>query len=262
MNQEATTKMPAGVGNAYAFQVFNTMSFFIVLGTPMILFFKHLGVSATVLGIVVAMPPLLNILQIPAADLVERTGYRTFMLRGWTLRTLLILLMAVVAILPEKIDRTTRIALMLFVLFLYNASRGISVCAFLPWITKWIPEPVRGRYLSRDQMCTALAVLGTTTVTAWLFHGVTGNGVYAGMFAASFVAGMLSLWFLRRIPDVPVEVTPSGGRVPWKEILAFPPFRRLLVYNVVFQAAMAGGGCFGCRCCATGMRFRTGRFWR
>jgi sugar phosphate permease len=207
--------MPAGVGNAYAFQIFNTASYFIALGTPMILFFKHLGVSATVLGIVVAMPPLLNILQIPAADLVERTGYRTFMLRGWTLRTLMILFMAVVAILPEKIDRTTRLALMLFLLFLYNASRGISSCAFLPWITQWIPEALRGRYVSRDQMCGALAVLGTMAVTAWLFHGVTGSGVYGGILAASFVAGMLSLWFLRRIPDVPVPKPAAGtGRVP------------------------------------------------
>jgi hypothetical protein len=59
--------MPAGVGNAYAFQVFNTTSFTIVVGMPMILFFKSLEVSATVLGIVIALPALLNVLQIPAA---------------------------------------------------------------------------------------------------------------------------------------------------------------------------------------------------
>jgi MFS family permease len=237
--------MPVGVGNAYAFQVFNTASFFLAIGTPMVLFFKHWQVSATVLGIVVAMPPLLNILQIPAADWVERTGYRTFMLRGWTLRTLLILGMALVAILPEKIDRTTRIALMLFLLFLYNASRGISSCAFLPWITQWIPEGLRGRYLSGDQMSTALAVLGTTAVTAWFFRGVAGSVAFAGMFAASFVAGMVSLMFLRKIPDVPVpQSTAGGGRVPWKEIVFHPPFFRLLVYNVVFQVALAGGGLF------------------
>ena len=237
-------KMPAGVRNAYAFQVFNTMSFFIAIGTPMVLFFKHLQVSATVLGIVVAMPPLLNILQIPAADWVERTGYRKFMLSGWTLRTLLILGMAVVAVLPEKFDRATRMALMLFLLFLYNASRGVSSCAFLPWMTQWIPEGLRGRYLSRDQMSTALAVMGTTAVTAWFFRDVAGNGAFAGMFAGSFVAGMVSLLFLQRIPDVPVPQTSREGRVPWREIIFHPPFFRLLVYNVVFQTAMAGGGLF------------------
>src|ERR1700693_232343 len=83
-------RMPAGIGNAYAFQVFNTVSFSIVLGTPMILYFKHLEASATVLGIVAALPNLLNILQIPAAQFVEQVGYRAFVLRGWSVRSLVL----------------------------------------------------------------------------------------------------------------------------------------------------------------------------
>ena len=166
MTEHPQPKMPAGIGNAYAFQVFNTISFSIVLGMPMILFFKHLGASATILGIVIALPSLLNILQIPAAPLVDKVGYRAFVLRGWTARCFIILGMAVVAFLPAKIDRTTRIGLMLFLLFGYNASRGFSVCGFLPWITQLIPERLRGRYLSRHQMSTAVALLGTMAGTA------------------------------------------------------------------------------------------------
>src|SRR5277367_2917298 len=109
MSGENPTKMPHGVLNAYAFQVFNTMSFTIVLATPMILYFKRLGASATVLGIVLALPQLLNILQIPAARFVESMGYRAFVLRGWTLRAAFILAMAGVAALPEKFNSLTRI---------------------------------------------------------------------------------------------------------------------------------------------------------
>ena len=78
--------MPEGVWNAYLFQVFNTVSFTIVSSTPMLLYFKKLGASATVLGIVMALPELMNILQIPAAQFVEKMGYRAFVLRGWTVR--------------------------------------------------------------------------------------------------------------------------------------------------------------------------------
>ena len=95
--------MPPGIGNAYVFQVFNTISFSIVLGTPMILWFKALGASATVLGIVASLPPLLTVLQIPAAQFVEQVGYRAFVVRGWTIRSVFILGMAVVAALPVKI---------------------------------------------------------------------------------------------------------------------------------------------------------------
>lgn len=236
--------MPAGIGNAYAFQVFNTISFTIVVGMPMILFFKHLGVTATVLGIVMALPALLNVLQIPAAPLVERVGYRAFVLRGWMARTFVILGMAGVAFLPERIDRATLIALMLFLLFVYNASRGFSVCGFLPWLTQMVPEPLRGRYLSRDQMAIALAMLGTMLVTTWLLRGVTGTAVFGWMFVGAFVAGMVSLFFLRRIPDVPVPVTPKSGAgpVPWKAMLVHPPFFRLVVYDVVVLVALTGSG--------------------
>jgi MFS family permease len=235
--------MPAGIGHAYAFQVFNTMSFSIVVGMPMVLFIKSLEVSATVLGLVMALPPLLNVLQIPAAQFVERFGYRNFVLKGWTTRTFVILAMAGVAVLPGKIDRTTRLALMLFLLFVYNASRGISACGFLPWLTQLVPEALRGRYLSRDQMATALAMLGTMTATAWFTHDAAGTARYAWMFVVAFLAGLLSLTFLSRIPDVPVpESNRSRGPVPWRALTLHPPFLRLLIYDVVLLVALAGGG--------------------
>jgi MFS family permease len=237
--------MPVGVGNAYAFQVFNTVSFTIVLSTPMLLYFKKLGASATVLGIVLALPALLNILQIPAAQFVEKIGYRSFALRGWTLRAALILGMAAVAMLPERIEPLTRIALLLFLLFVFNASRGISLCSFLPWVTHWIPEDVRGRYLSRDQISSALATLGTMIVATFYVRHPEARFGYGLLFFASFVTAIVSLWFLRRIPDVPVPPRPtSRENVPYKEMLLHPPFFKLLVYDVVFLSGLAGGTVF------------------
>ena len=241
----AETRMPAGLGNAYAFQVFNTISFSIVLGTPMILYFKHLEASATVLGIVAALPNLLNILQIPAAQFVEQVGYRAFVLRGWSIRSLFILAMTAVPLLPVKIDLTTRIALMLFLLFAYNASRGISLCGFLPWVTHLVPEGVRGKYVSRDQMSGMLATLVTTLATAFYLGRSASSGAYAALFCASFVGGIVSVVFLLRIPDVPVSHTAHGdGTVPWREMLTYSPFRRLMFYNVVINIAFGASGVF------------------
>jgi MFS family permease len=242
--------MPHGVGNAFAFQVFNTMSFTIVLSTPMLLYFKRLDASATVLGIVVALPNLLNILQIPAAQFVEKMGYRAFVLRGWLVRALFILAMALVPLLPAKIDATTRIALMLFLLFAYNASRGISLCGFLPWVTHWIPEPVRGRYVSRDQMWSAVATLVTMILAAVYLTKPEARLSYAFLFLASSVTALVSLLFLRRIPDVPVPQrdsqagTPVPPNVPWKEMLLYPPFLKILIYDGVLLTALAGSSVF------------------
>jgi MFS family permease len=237
--------MPEGVGNAYAFSVFNTISFSIALTTPMMLFFKSLGASATVLGIVMALPPLLTVLQMPAAQFVERVGYRSFVLRGWTTRSVFIFGMAMVALLPERIPAATRMALMLFLLFVFNVSRGISLCGWLPWITQLIPEAVRGRFISRDQMSSALAMLGTMLGVALFLKSASGRLAYGAIFFASFVAAGISLLFLRRIPDVPAPAREGAAESPpWMAMLLYRPFLALLVFDVIILVAFAGGGVF------------------
>lgn len=239
---QTTEQLPKGARNGFGFAVFNTVSFGLTLGAPMMLYFKHLGASATVLGIVAALSPLLLVLQIPAADYVERFGYRAFVLRGWALRTVFILGMAAVPVLPATVTAATRMVLMLFLLFLFNVSRGISVCGWLPWLTQWIPESVRGRYLSREQLCSTLSMLGVTALSAWWLGPGAGAGTYGALFLMAFAGGLLSLVFLRQIPDVPVPPeSRSAGAPPWREMLLYPPFLKLLLFNVVVLAAMAGG---------------------
>jgi len=48
LNKENET-LPAGLSNAYLFAMFNALSFQIVLNSPMVLYAKSLGASATIL---------------------------------------------------------------------------------------------------------------------------------------------------------------------------------------------------------------------
>jgi len=76
--------------------IFNAFSFQAVIQGPMILFAKSLGASATVLGLVTGMTPLLVTFQIPAADYVAKVGYRRFVYAGWGTRVMFIFVMALV----------------------------------------------------------------------------------------------------------------------------------------------------------------------
>jgi hypothetical protein len=99
----------------------------------------------------------LNILQIPAAQFVEKTGYRAFVLRGWMLRALFVLAVAMVPLLPARFNAPTRIALMLFLLFAYNASRGISLCGLVNRMRQRARRHCAGsspRYPYRERQCT------------------------------------------------------------------------------------------------------------
>src|SRR5438445_13766337 len=79
---------PAGLHNAFLFSTFNALSFQIVLSSPMVLYAKTLGASATVLGIIAGMMPLLVIFQIPAASHIPRLGFKRFVYAAWGTRVL------------------------------------------------------------------------------------------------------------------------------------------------------------------------------
>jgi hypothetical protein len=233
---------PIGLHNAYLFAGFNALSYQIVLSSPMVLYAKTLGASATILGVISGMMPLLVIFQIPAASYIPRLGFKRFVYAGWGTRVMFIFVIALVPLAGVFLNALNRLALMLILLFCFNLSRGISSCAWLPWITALVPESLRGKYLARDAAVQNSCSFATFLVAAAVLSGRPGRWQYAGLFAFSAVAGAISLSFLKRIPDavLPEELKRSRQPVPWLSMLGHPPFRKLL-WAVASWAVAYGG---------------------
>ncbi|MGA2866674.1 MAG: MFS transporter [Verrucomicrobiota bacterium] len=248
-NQTDTLRAPAepvsfppGLHNAYLFSTFNAFSYQVVLNSPMVLYAKTLGASATVLGIIAGMMPLLVIFQIPAASYIPRLGFRRFVYAGWGTRVMFIFGMALVPLSGGFLEAKTLLALMLMLLFCFNLSRGISSCAWLPWITALVPARLRGKYLARDAAVQNLASFVTFLIAAACLAGPSRPWQFAILFGFSATMGAVSLSFLKRIPDVamPEEVRTSQGPVPWLAMVVHPPFRKLLVTLVGYSVAYGG----------------------
>ena len=227
---------------AYLFAVFNALSFQMILNSPMVLYAKSLGATATVLGIIAGMMPLLVIFQIPAASHVSRIGYKKFVFAGWGTRVLFIFGMALVPLTGGFLNASTRLALLLALLFGFNLSRGISSCAWLPWITSLVPERLRGHYLARDAACVNLSSAVTFLFAALCLGSDPAPWQFAVLFGFSALMGMTSLTFLKRMPEGETveETRVSAAPVPWREIAAYPPFRKLLWLNIAWSAAYGG----------------------
>lgn len=209
----------------------------------MVLYAKSLGASATTLGIIAGMMPLLVIFQIPAAAYVPRIGYKKFVYGGWGIRVLMIGIMALVPMTAAFLNESARLALVLALSFLFNLSRGISSCAWLPWITALIPPQLRGRYLAGDAACMNAASCLTFLIAGALLGDTPNAWQFTAIFAFSALGGFVSLEFLKRIPDAPVSDDPAAGSkqsVPWAELASYEPFRKLLLMNVAWSLAVGG----------------------
>ncbi len=236
---------PRSFFNAHVFQFFNAVAFQVMMGAPIIVYAKSIGASSTVLGIIAAFTPLMTVFQLPAAQHLERYGYREFVLMGWSLRTIFIFVVAAIPLMGF-LDNPTKMAVVLAALFLFNLLRGISSTAWMPWITALVPENTRGRFLSIDQFFMYGGCLVSLLVSALVMTGDVNSWEFTLVFLVSAAGGTASLWFIRRIPDVPHgEATRrSSQRVPWRAILGYVPFRELIIFNLLYMAVIGSLGVF------------------
>lgn len=236
---------PPGSLNFNGFSFFNAVTFQIVLGAPVILYAKSLGASSLVLGTIASLTPLLSILQLVAARFLHRTGYRRFALAGWGARTAFVLLLTAVPVLPG-LAAETRLMLVAAALFCFNLLRGFAAGAWLPWLTALVPEDVRGRFLSRDNAFMHFGCLAALLVSAWVMTGTVEAVEYTGVFAIGLLSAVISLWFIGRIPDAqsPEERQHSGTPVPWRAMLRYPPFARLLWFTTFYMVVIGSLGVF------------------
>ncbi len=240
-NSTTNSPAPVGLGNVFSFAAFNALSFQMIIGSPMVLYAKTLNASATTLGLIAGMLPILVILQIPAARFVDSTGYKKFVLSGWSVRTVFVALMAVVPFTGTFFSPTARLGIVLGLLLGFNVSRGISSCGWLPWITSIIPARSRGKYLTREGSMVNLASFGAFWLAALVLGSDPQPWRFACLFLFSAVCGAISLLFLRAIPEEKrIETLEASPRPLLSTMLADRPFRRLLEMNVFW--ALANGG--------------------
>jgi MFS family permease len=241
-------ELPKQIRNAYWFQGLNAASYQICLGSPLILFARELGAPAVVLGILAGLSPLTSVLQLVVARYAERIGYRNLMVRGWSSRVAVLIFLVALPFATPYVGAGVAVYALLAIMLVFTVSRATAVCSWMPWITSIVPKPLRGFYLSRDRMSIAVATLSALAIsgTVLLGHSMLG---YATIFCLSFLMGLASLYFLRRIPEpparpaAPTEPAASEG-VSWRTVIADRGFRRLILFSVSVQAAVASTGTF------------------
>ena len=240
-----STDCPKGSFNAHWFAFFNALTFQIIIGTPLFLYAKSIGASSTVLGLLAAATPLMTMLQLPAAKYLPVFGYRRFVLMGWSARTVIIFIVALIPILGF-LDNATKLTVLVFCILVFNMMRGAASAAWMPWIALLIPEEARARFLSRDQIFMYGGSLLALLVSALMIGGEVSVYEFSLVFLLSGLAGGVALYFIKKIPDVhaPEAMEKSAVAVPWRTIFFYPPFFALLLFNMLFVFEVGSLGVF------------------
>ncbi len=239
----AMPSLPAMLG----FAMPNAISFQIALGPPLVLMARHWGASSFYIGAIAALVPLLTMTQLYMAPRVEYLGFKRVMLAGWTGRIVTLILTAALPFCSGFLSRRFQLEALFAFMFLFNLLRGLATASWMPWVKELVPERWRGRYLSAEQVVVNISSALTLFGCGWVLGDDPGDFQFGFLFIVSFVAGMTSLYFLKRIDcPPPLEGAPTLEPVRrWvNRVWRVKPFRRLIRLNMLWTFALGAWGTF------------------
>ncbi|MCC7391767.1 MFS transporter, partial [Candidatus Sumerlaeota bacterium] len=229
-----------------AFQACNSCNFTIALGAPLVLTARHLGANEFHIGIMSALPIMLTALQLFATNLVDRLGYRRLMLMGWSARSFMLLLISPLPFLVGKAPSEYLVWGMILPIMGFSAIRGFASGAWLPWLSAVLPPSQRGNYLGREQRTMNLGTFATLLLSGWFLGTNPSNWQYALLFVFAWMAGMASVYFLRKTDDTPPTARQGEPRRGIAELLRgvrrtwrHTPFRRTMHFIFVYTLALS-----------------------
>ncbi len=221
----------------------------------------QLGCSATVIGLLGALPFLAQLVQPLAARLVARHGPRRVALLSIAVARqafLPLVLLPFVAVAPA-----TARAVLLGAAALHHGLGIVCNNGWVAWMGELVPEAIRGRYFGRrTAVCTAAG--GAAALAAGtLLDRAPGPRALAALALVACLAGAASVLLMARQAGGRPRPRPAGSAASsLASVLRVPAARRWMAY-VVVSGAGAGlivpfSGLYVLRDRALGFTFLTG----
>jgi len=205
-------------------------------GVFLVAFALKLGASNLVIGLLAAIPPLAQLIQIPTIFLVEKIRKRraisVYASASSRIMWLLIALMAI--FLPPK----EGLMFLIVALALHSTIGAVSACSWGSWMRDLVPQDQLGSFYSkRMRLSTGLGIV------LYLAAGFYVDSVkklfpslelyaYSTLFFLGFLVGMLGVYFISTIPEPRMAV--QEGKSKFLELMLGPfkdmNFRKLMTF--------------------------------
>lgn len=201
-----------------------------------------LGASNSVIGLLAAIPPLAQLLQIPAISLVERRRVRReiCVVASAASRSSIL----VMALIPVLVAPPMGLLILVFAVITHAAFGAISNTSWNSWMRDLVPEERLGHFFSRRlTIQAAVGIIATLSAGAFLGYWPLAFPTvlygYSYVFAAGFIAGMVGVYAISTIPE-PRMVSTDSRRELLKlirEPLRDENFRNLMKFSGIWSLA-------------------------
>jgi MFS family permease len=219
-------------------------------GAFLVAFAVKLGASNLVIGLLAAIGPLSQLLQLPSIFLVEKIRNRRLI--TVVAAALSRLCWLIIALSPFIFPSKIAIAVLLILLTAVSAFGAISGCSWNSWMRDLIPENVMGSFFSRRMRIStgvgiALSILAAMYLDFWKKQYPEQElAGYSILFLLGFAAGVLGLFFLAKTPEIRMPLVQE--RLNILKLLSRPfrdeNFRKLIAFMCSWNFAVNLAGPF------------------
>ncbi len=181
---------------------------------------KVLRATPAQVGLLAALPMVANVVQMLGSYIIEKTGRKkrlctTSVIVSRVLWILVILLP--LALLGDL--RDDRVAVLVAIVAVSSLFGSLGNVAWLAWMSDLVPPETRGSYFGRRNMIASftgmvITVAGGKFLTTWNRHFSDSSPFgYLILFATGLVFGLVSSWFLSRMPETGTPAAREGGGI-------------------------------------------------
>lgn len=202
----------------------------------------HLGASNFQIGLLAAIPPLVQLVQLPAIFIIEKIKSRktVSIYSAFTGR----LIWFIIAAIPFAFNASAGFSILISCILASSLLAGIGGCAWNSWMRDLVPENRMGSFFSRRlQVAIVLGILvsllASVLIDRWeLIFGSQQIFAYSALFALGASIGLVGVFLLAKVP----EKRMAAQKLNFFKLILKPfkdlNFRRLMLFLASWSFAV------------------------
>ncbi len=225
-NTEKLRRLPWNTTLGATNNVFAQLTFF---GPSLVLFFHQLQLTNTQIGFLLSLIPFTGLVALVIAPAVARYGYKRTYVTFFGIRKIFAggLLLA-----PWVMDNFGVNGILVYITIVtggFALCRSISETAYFPWAQEFIPNNIRGRYTSINDIMSRFTGIASLAFGSFILGISTGLNGFMIIFVVALVFGAIAVWASSHIPGG-APIASSEGSVSHRHMLEVLKDKNFLTY--------------------------------
>lgn len=208
--------------------VFGQLTYF---GPAFVLFLSQLQLTNTQIGFLLSLIPFTGLVALFVAPAAARNGYKRTYVTFFGVRKIIT---AGLLLVPWVMNQFGVNGVLIYITLImggFAICRSVSETAYFPWAQEFIPNTIRGRYTSINDIMSRFTGIASIALASFILGLSAGLDRFMLMFVIALVFGAVSVWCATHIPGgAPMRGSGGAGDMSYKHMLNVLKDKNFITY--------------------------------